>query len=110
MVLHITELKKVNYKLLDYHVWYNVNFLKFSNNKLCSQGSHGVHKHYLLERTQSVVIEEATFEAIDTKIGVPQGSVLGSFIFLIYTLPLAEVVKKHGLSYHFYADDSQLYM
>ena len=32
--------------------------------------------------------------------GVPQGSALG----------LAEIVRSHGLDYHFYADDTQLYI
>ena len=67
-------------------------------------------KSYLLGRSQPVVINDATSESLGTKIGVPQVSVLGPLLFLIYTLPLADVVKKHVLSYHFYADDSQLHM
>ena len=27
----------------------------------------------------------------------------------MYTSPLGDIVREHGLSFHFYADDSQLY-
>ena len=42
--------------------------------------------------------------------GVPQGSVLGPILYLLYTSPIPDIVKKFNLSYHFYADDSQLYL
>ena len=34
---------------------------------------------------------------------VPQGSVLGSMPYLLYTSPLGDIVRAHGLAYHFYA-------
>ena len=42
--------------------------------------------------------------------GVPQGSVLGPIIFTLYTQPLARIFNLHNVRYHFYADDSQIYV
>ena len=42
--------------------------------------------------------------------GVPQGSVLGLLLFTVYTSFLVNVLVVHGVDYHFYADDSRLYI
>ena len=65
---------------------------------------------YLSGRSQFVEIYDTKSSVRDLTVGVPQGSVLGPISYLLHTAPVAEIIRSHGLDYHFYADDTQLYI
>uniref|UniRef100_A0A8C6TLJ0 Reverse transcriptase domain-containing protein n=1 Tax=Neogobius melanostomus TaxID=47308 RepID=A0A8C6TLJ0_9GOBI len=65
---------------------------------------------YLTNRTFSVCINNIMSEATPLLHGVPQGSVLGPILFLLYISPLGKTISRFkNVSYHLYADDIQLY-
>ena len=65
---------------------------------------------YLLNRTQSVSIQSHSTPPSSIFTGIPQGSVLGPLLFSLYTSPVSQIFTKAMISYHLYADDTQIYI
>ena len=64
---------------------------------------------YLSDRSFSVTVNKSSSSSCCLMIGVPQGSILGPLLFILYTKDLEQLVKRYGLTVHLYADDTQIY-
>jgi len=63
-------------------------------------------RSFLHGRTQQVCYAGQLSAIILLLFGVPQGSVLGPLLFLLYTAELFDVIASSGLTGHSYADDT----
>lgn len=63
---------------------------------------------YLVHRKQRVRVESSTSEWLTVPAGVPQGSVLGPLLFLIYTIDLPQTCTNHHVVCSQFADDTAL--
>ena len=66
-------------------------------------------RSYVTERSQYVHFNGESSNVVHLECGVPQGSVLGPLLYILYTADLTRIVDKHGLKAHSYADDLQIY-
>ena len=65
---------------------------------------------YLAEWSTRVNVKGKLSSPSPVTIGLPQGSVFGPLGYTIYTLPIGDTARHHHVSYHTYADDTQLYV
>ncbi len=67
-------------------------------------------KSYLNSHTHRVYIKGTLSDNCPLKYGVPQDSILGPKLFKVYTLPVGDITRRHGLQYQIYADNNELYI
>lgn len=80
--------------------------------KLKSYGVYGTElkwfKSYITGRKQRTKIKDSISSSIDVKLGVPQGSILGVLLFIIYINDMVKSVEFSKLV--LFADDALLYV
>jgi len=72
--------------------------------------AHSWLQSYLTSRSFSVLANGFKSASTSLSCGIPQGSVLGPLLFILYTTPLSSLLSSTTVSHHLYADDTQLFI
>ena len=67
-------------------------------------------RSFLSDRTQEVIYGGDRSSTSKVLFGVPQGTVLGPLLYVLYTAPMFQIIAQHRVYTHQYADDIQLYL
>jgi Reverse transcriptase (RNA-dependent DNA polymerase) len=67
-------------------------------------------KSYLTSRSFYIQVRDSLSSVYQFLYGVPQGSVLGPLLFILYIIPLSTIISKSSVHRHLYADDTQHFM
>ena len=99
-------------KFLDFQKAFDTVNHNILLKKLHHYGIRGItndwFKSYLNNRTQQTKVNDSISEKIEVTYGVPQDSILGTLLFLVYINDLHDVVT-HSLIHHFAEDTNILY-
>ena len=63
---------------------------------------------YLSNRYQSTSVNNSSSSPPQLMYGVPQGSVLGPVLFVMYTTSLSDIIANHSVNHQLFVDDTQL--
>src|SRR6218665_471314 len=64
---------------------------------------------FLSDRTNCAIFSSSRSVWVSAPLGVPQGSVLGPLLYIIYTAGIGALLESYGLLHQLYADDVQAY-
>ena len=62
---------------------------------------------FVSNRRRVVYAGKTECDYIVLQFGVPQGSVLGLCVFVLYAEDIDDIFWRHGVPYHLFADDTQ---